>query len=363
MELAEIPDADIHHRAGIDHAVHCAGFQQVINIIVFPYVACGCNFQATGTNCRSSIRRCIELHPEIGKLFSKGNGICIVIVFHRNQNTGRVALLGGMDVRSGGIIKIDAVFPVLHGKNGEDGTMQGLLEISGLPYVGCDTASSAVCMDKAFTNAMLDFNGIPQAKWTAFNKYSYAANKAEILKDAAEKLGFPIFVKPANAGSSVGISKANSAEELERACEIAFEHDSKLVLEEGIVGKEVECAVLGNEKPIASIAGEIVPCNDFYDYDAKYLANSSELHIPARLSEEKINEVRKAAVEAYMALGCSGFSRVDFFVRDCDGKILLNEINTIPGFTSISMYPKLFAASGIPYPELLDKLICYAMER
>ncbi len=266
-------------------------------------------------------------------------------------------------VETGKIIKIDAVFPVLHGKNGEDGTMQGLLEISGLPYVGCDTASSAVCMDKAFTNAMLDFNGIPQAKWTAFNKYSYAANKAEILKDAAEKLGFPIFVKPANAGSSVGISKANSAEELERACEIAFEHDSKLVLEEGIVGKEVECAVLGNEKPIASIAGEIVPCNDFYDYDAKYLANSSELHIPARLSEEKINEVRKAAVEAYMALGCSGFSRVDFFVRDCDGKILLNEINTIPGFTSISMYPKLFAASGIPYPELLDKLICYAMER
>lgn len=259
------------------------------------------------------------------------------------------------------IERIDVVFPVLHGKNGEDGTMQGLLEISGIPYVGCDTASSAICMDKAATNAMADFYGIPQAKWVAFDKHAYSGEKTALLTNAAEKLGFPIFVKPANAGSSVGVGKAKNLEELEKACENAFIHDKKIVLEEGIVGVEVECAVLGNENPIASVVGEVVPCNEFYDYEAKYLANESELHIPARLSDEMLENVRKAAINAYRALGCSGFSRVDFFVRG--EEILLNEPNTIPGFTSISMYPKLFAASGVSYPELLDRLINYALER
>ncbi len=258
---------------------------------------------------------------------------------------------------------IDVVFPVLHGKNGEDGTMQGLLEISGIPYVGCDTASSAICMDKAVTNAMADFSGIPQAKWTAFNKNAYLSEKNALLNNAVDKLGFPIFVKPANAGSSVGISKATSIEELEAACNLAFEHDKKIVLEEGIDGYEVECAVLGNDEPIASVVGEIVACNDFYDYDAKYLANKSELHIPARLPADKLEEVRRAAVKAYTALGCAGLTRVDFFVRKSDGLVMLNEPNTIPGFTSISMYPKLFEASGIPYPELIDKLLNYAIER
>ena len=257
---------------------------------------------------------------------------------------------------------IDVVFPVLHGKNGEDGTMQGLLEISGIPYVGCNTASSAICMDKAVTNAMADFHGIAQAKWTAFDKYAYSGDKAALLASAAEKLGFPIFVKPANAGSSVGISKAKTIAELEIACEKAFEHDTKVVLEEGIVGVEVECAVMGNSEPIASVVGEVVPCNEFYDYDAKYLANESELHIPARLSDDMLKAVQEAAVKAYRALGCSGFTRVDFFVC-ADGSILLNEPNTIPGFTSISMYPKLFAASGVPYSELLDRLLQLATER
>lgn len=261
------------------------------------------------------------------------------------------------------IEKIDVVFPVLHGKNGEDGTMQGLLEISGIPYVGCDTAASAICMDKAFTNAMADFNGIPQAKWSAFDKHAYSVKKDELLNAAADKLGFPIFVKPANAGSSVGISKAKNIDELAKACEKAFEHDKKVVLEEGIVGVEVECAVMGNSEPVASVVGEVVPCNEFYDYEAKYLANESELYIPARLPEEKLKEIQEAAVNAYRALGCSGFTRVDFFVREGDGKIMLNEPNTIPGFTSISMYPKLFAASGVPYAELLDRLINYALER
>ncbi len=258
--------------------------------------------------------------------------------------------------------RVDVVFPVLHGKNGEDGTMQGLLEISGIPYVGCNTAASAICMDKAVTNAMADFHGIPQAKWTAFDKHAYSGDKTAVLTAAAEKLGFPIFVKPANAGSSVGISKAKNIAELEAACEKAFEHDTKVVLEEGIIGVEVECAVMGNNEPVASVVGEVVPCNEFYDYDAKYLANESELHIPARLSDDMLKAVQAAAIKAYRALGCTGFTRVDFFVC-ADGSILLNEPNTIPGFTSISMYPKLFAASGVPYSELLDKLLQLAMER
>ncbi len=298
-----------------------------------------------------------DMLPEEKWLADKENLEPAVISTDRSHH-GIIRLKNGVEIE-----KIDVVFPVLHGKNGEDGTMQGLLEIAGLPYVGCNTAASAICMDKAATNAMADFYGIPQAKWAAFDKYAYRADKEALLKSAAEKLGYPIFVKPANAGSSVGISKAKNIAELEAACAKAFEHDEKLVLEEGIVGMEVECAVLGNSEPIASVIGEVVPCNEFYDYEAKYLANESELHIPARLPEEKLKAIQSAAVKAYRALGCSGFTRVDFFVREGDGEIMLNEPNTIPGFTSISMYPKLFAASGIPYSELLDRLLTLAIER
>ena len=287
-------------------------------------------------------------------LEDKANLVPAVISTNRAHH-GIIRLADGAETE-----KIDVVFPVLHGKNGEDGTMQGLLEIAGLPYVGCNTVASAICMDKAYTNAMADYHGIPQAKWVAFEKYSY---NESLLAPAAEKLGFPIFVKPANAGSSVGVGKARNIDELATACKNAFEHDEKIVLEEGIDGVEVEVAVMGNENPVASVVGEVVPCNDFYDYEAKYLANESELHIPARLPEDKLKAVQNAAVNAYRALGCSGFTRVDFFVRRSDGEIMLNEPNTIPGFTSISMYPKLFAASGIPYPELLDKLLQLAMER
>lgn len=298
-----------------------------------------------------------DMLPE-GKWLEDKENLEPAVISTDRAHHGIIRLTNGAEIE-----KIDVVFPVLHGKNGEDGTMQGLLEIAGLPYVGCGTAASAACMDKAVTNAMADFYGIPQAKWVAFDKHAYSGDKTALLANAAEKLGFPIFVKPANAGSSVGISKAKNLEELEAACEKAFEHDKKLVLEEGVIGMEVEVAVMGNEEPVASVVGEVVPCNEFYDYDAKYLANESELHIPARLPEEKLAEVQKAAVNAYRALGCEGFTRVDFFVRTSDGEIMLNEPNTIPGFTSISMYPKLFAASGVPYSELLDRLIKLAMER
>lgn len=269
----------------------------------------------------------------------------------------------GVITLSGEIISFDVCFPVLHGRNGEDGTMQGLLTLAGIPFVGCDMLSSAVCMDKAMTNAVADYAGIPQAKWRSFDRNSYLREPQKLIDEAAEYLGFPIFVKPANAGSSVGISKADKKEDLAAALETAFEHDKKVVLEEGIDGYEVECAVMGNDEPIASTVGEIVPCNDFYDYEAKYVANSTKLNIPASIPEEKREQVREAACRAYCALGCAGLTRVDFFVRKSDGAVLLNEPNTIPGFTSISMYPKLFAASGIPYSELLDRILTLAMER
>lgn len=260
-------------------------------------------------------------------------------------------------------IYVDVVLPVLHGANGEDGTIQGFMQIAGIPCVGCDCVSSGICMDKALTNIMTDAAGISQAKWDHVLKYQFEKDPDEFIKNAAKKLGYPIFVKPANAGSSVGISKAHDENELKEAINNAFNYDCKVVLEEAVDGQEIECAVLGNEEVFVSVPGEIVPCNDFYDYDAKYICAESELKIPASLSEEKMQEVRKTALEVYKFLGCSGFARIDFFVRRSDGRVMLNEPNTIPGFTSISMYPKMMEYSGVAYPELLDRLICLAEEK
>ena len=247
------------------------------------------------------------------------------------------ASVGGIVTAKGEVIKLDCVFPVLHGKNGEDGTVQGLLQLAQIPYVGCDATSSGVCMD---------------------NK-----DRQQCIEYAVNKLGFPIFVKPANAGSSVGITKAHNVNELIEAMAVAFKEDKKAVLEEFIDGHEVECAVLGNDEPIPAEVGEIKAAADFYDFDAKYNNPQSELCIPADIPEEKRNEVRVQAVKAYKALGCEGMSRVDFFVRKSDGAVLLNEINTIPGQTPISMYPKLFEAAGVPYKELIDRLIGCALSR
>ena len=266
-------------------------------------------------------------------------------------------------VWDGGSITPDVIFPVLHGKNGEDGTVQGLLQLAQIPYVGCDATSSGVCMDKAVANAVADAFGINQAKWCAFTQYDFNKNRQECIDTAVNKLGFPIFVKPANAGSSVGITKAHDVPELIEAMNVAFNEDKKAVLEEFIDGHEVECAVLGNEEPIAAEVGEIKAAAEFYDFDAKYNNPASELCIPADIDLEKRNEVKAQAVKAYKALGCEGMSRVDFFVRNSDGAVLLNEINTIPGQTPISMYPKLFEAAGVPYKELIDRLIGCALSR
>lgn len=260
-------------------------------------------------------------------------------------------------------IHIDAVFPVLHGKNGEDGTVQGLLEIAGLPYVGCDTLSSAMCMDKAVTNLLADSVGVLQAAWVAVHAYEYQKDASAFIVRAEEKLGYPVFVKPANAGSSVGISKANNREEFFAAMETALREDKKVVVEAAVQNAlEVECAVIGNREPMASVPGGIVPCADFYTYEAKYV-DDSELQIPAKISAETQEKVREAAVKIFTALGCTGLARVDFFVETETNRVLFNEINTLPGFTAISMYPKLMEQSGVPYPKLLDRLFKLAQEK
>lgn len=260
-------------------------------------------------------------------------------------------------------IRIDVCFPVLHGKNGEDGTMQGLLTVAGIPFVGCGTMASAVCMDKAMTNSICDINGIPQAKWKYITLHDFTLRGREFARECEAYLGLPVFIKPANAGSSVGVRKAKTVDEIYSSLEYAFGFDSRVVVEEGIDGAEVECAVMGNDEPFAGEVGEIEPCNEFYDFDAKYIDNKSGLHIPARLSNEKREEIRALAVKAYKAWGCTGLARVDFFVRRSDESVLLNEPNTIPGFTAISMYPMLMEKAGISYGELIDKLCTLAIEK
>ena len=258
-------------------------------------------------------------------------------------------------------IPVDVVFPVLHGKNGEDGTIQGYLEVAGLPYVGCGHLSSAITMDKEFSNLVADYHGIRQAKWLSCKQYAYQNNRDAILDGAEQTLGYPIFVKPACAGSSVGISKAVNRDQLRKAAQLALTIDNKIIFEETVQGREIECAVLGNDEPIVSAPGEIEPCAEFYDYDAKYISES-KLYIPARTDDETTEQIRKAASRIFGIFDCSGLSRVDFFLTEAN-ELYFNEINTIPGFTNISMYAKLFAYSGIPYPELVDRLLQLAQER
>lgn len=260
------------------------------------------------------------------------------------------------------ILPLDCLFPALHGKNGEDGTIQGLFQLSGIPYVGCNTLSSAVCMDKAVTHTFLAAQNIEQAHYLWFYADRFAAAPETIKNKIQARLSFPVFVKPANAGSSVGVSKVERAEDLDQAIRTAAAEDSKVIVEEGIQGQEVECAVLGNRDAEASIVGEIGASAAFYDYDDKYKNGTSQLYIPARLSPETAEEIRRIAVRAYRLLGCSGLARVDFFVTG-EGRVILNEINTLPGFTSISMYPKLWMECGYSYGSLLDRLIQLAFER
>lgn len=258
------------------------------------------------------------------------------------------------------IIPIDVIFPVLHGEYGEDGTVQGLFELSHIPYVGMGVLASANAMDKTYSKLVFSAAGIPQASWvtvSASDDFEKCADEAE------EKLGYPCFVKPARTGSSVGIGKAHNRSELISALENAAKFDRRILIEEHIDGHEVECAVLGNNDPKAAVVGEIKPTVEYYDFDAKYNDSSTVLVIPAELPEETTEKIREYSVRAFKALDGQGLSRVDFFVKHSDGSVLLNEINTLPGFTNISMYPKLWDAAGLGYSELLDRLIELAMER
>ena len=257
---------------------------------------------------------------------------------------------------------IDGVFPVLHGENGEDGAMQGLLQLAGIPYVGPHVSASAVSMDKTLTKLVADKAGVTQAAWHLVRREDLDARLEQTLDTLESCFAYPMFVKPSGTGSSVGVSKAADRVALAKALVDAAAFDEKVLVEEFIRGREVEVAVMGNANPIASVCGEIDSGADFYDYDAKYVTDTSTAYIPARISEEVAEKVREAAVKVYSAIGCQGMSRVDFFVTFDDERVVFNEINTLPGFTSISMYPKLFDASGIPYGQLIDELLRLAME-
>ena len=258
---------------------------------------------------------------------------------------------------------VDVVIPVLHGLWGEDGTVQGLLELAGIAYVGCGVLASSVCMDKAVANALFEANGVPHTKWVAANRWEIEKDLEGVCAGVEEKLGWPVFVKPANAGSSVGISKVSSQEELKAAIALALENDRKVVFEAFVDGQEVECAVIGSDPAVATRPGEILAGAEFYTYDDKYKNGVSQTVIPAHLPEAKLDEVKTYAAMAYTALNCEGLARCDFFVEHGTGRVLINEINTFPGFTSISMYPKLMEHEGLPVPQLIDRLIALALER
>ena len=259
--------------------------------------------------------------------------------------------------------RIDVVFPVLHGENGEDGAMQGLLQLAGIPYVGPHVAASAVSMDKTLTKLVMDQASIPQAAWQLVRASELVESRLDRILDTLEqRFDYPMFVKPAGTGSSVGVSKAANRDNLAHALISAGRYDEKILVEEFIDGREIEVAVMGNDSPVASVAGEIDSGAEFYDYEAKYITDTSTTYIPARIDEEVEEQVRDYAVKVYKAIGCQGLSRVDFFVTRKDNRVVFNEINTLPGFTSISMYPKMFAASGIPYTDLIDRLLELAVE-
>jgi D-alanine-D-alanine ligase len=266
----------------------------------------------------------------------------------------------GLLTADNAFLRLDVVFPVMHGENGEDGTIQGLLQLQGLPYVGCDVASSAVCMDKDLTKRLLAASGIAVAPGVCIQAHEFAEHDAEVL---VREFGLPLFIKPARLGSSVGVSKVKEAGKLREAIAEALRYDNKVLVEAAIIGREIECAVLGNENPAGSIAGEVIPKHEFYSYEAKYLDDDgADLKAPADLSPEMHEKVQRAACRAYRVLGCGGLARVDFFLTP-DGQLILNELNTIPGFTRISMYPKLWELTGVPQPELMRRLVGLALDR
>lgn len=273
--------------------------------------------------------------------------------------------LVAVDPRGGSVSRerVDVFFPVLHGTFGEDGTIQGLFEMADVPYVGAGVAASAVGMDKVLMRNLFRQAGLPVVDAAHYLRRQWRAEPETVLSLVEERFGYPCFVKPANLGSSVGVSKAHNRSELERALALAARYDRKLLVEQAVNAREIECSVLGNDEPIASVPGEIVPSREFYDYAAKYIDEGSRLLIPAPLDDATAAQVRALAVRAFQAVDAAGMGRIDFFLDRDSGRVYVNEINTIPGFTNISMYPKLWEATGIPYSELLHRLVQLALDR
>lgn len=260
--------------------------------------------------------------------------------------------------------KIDVVFPVLHGPYGEDGTIQGLLEMADIPYVGAEVLASAMCMDKVYAKKMFELEGLNVVEYFVVLRHKLKTHMNDYVQIIEKQFSYPVFIKPVNLGSSVGITKAHDRHELVEGLNEAAKHDRKILIEKSIDCREIECGVLGNDNPKASVVGEIVPSHEFYDYKAKYFDDGkSKLIIPADIPKDKSDEVRKMSVKAYKVLGCAGLARVDFFLEKETNNVYINEINTIPGFTKYSMYPLLWQETGVPYDELIDKLIQLALER
>lgn len=268
-----------------------------------------------------------------------------------------------LEVNGGESFKPDVMFPALHGPHGEDGTIQGMLEILGIPYAGCKVLASAIAMDKIFSKTIFKKNGLPVVPFIGLNINRWEKDKKSINNFIKKKLNLPVFVKPSNLGSSIGITKVNDLNDLDQAIETASNYDKRIIIEKGINAREIECSVMGNDEPYSSLPGEIIPAREYYDYEAKYIDGNTRLLIPAQLTKKQISEVKKLAVAAYSAINCTGFARVDFLLDKSEEKFYISEINTIPGFTQYSMFHRLWALSGITFPQVLDRIIDYALER
>jgi len=302
-----------------------------------------------------------ELALQSGKIEGKNT----VILLNDSFSKSLVCIDNNQKLdKSSTLDKLDVIFPALHGPYGEDGTVQGLLELANIPYVGAEVAASAISMDKELMKTIFKQKGLPVLKWLTIKRKEWQKDKEKILSLIQNGFEYPLFVKPTNLGSSVGITKVHKKEELEKAIDLASSYDRKILIEKGLEEvREIECGVLGNDEPRASVVGEVKPAGEFYDYDSKYIDEGTQLIIPADLPDEVSQEVQRIALYAFQAVDAAGMARVDFFVSKKENKIYLSEINTIPGFTSTSMYPRLWEASGIPYPELIDRLIQLALER
>ena len=302
-----------------------------------------------------------ELALQSGRIEGKGT----VTLLNNPSGTALVRIDNNQRLdKSSTLEKLDVIFPVLHGPYGEDGTVQGLLELADIPYVGAEVAASAISMDKDLMKTIFQQKNLPILKWLTIKRKEWQKDKEKILSLVQDDFEYPLFVKPTNLGSSVGITKVHKKEELDKAIDLASSYDRKILIEEGLEEvREIECGVLGNDEPQTSVVGEVKPAGEFYDYDSKYIDKETQLIVPADLPDGVLRKVQEIALRAFKAVDAAGMARVDFFVSKKENKIYLSEINTIPGFTSVSMYPRLWEASGIPYSDLIDQLIQMALER